>query len=65
MLRDRHFDERRAAIFEAGKARALAGAPPKPEFASRELGSAEAMTFYDGYAKGCPGFLNPYRQNER
>lgn len=48
---------RRAAIFTAGvKAR-----KPEPRFEGDELGSAEAITFYDGYASVNPEFRNPYR----
>lgn len=48
---------RRKLIFEAGaKARR-----PVPLFMGQPLGSAEAYTFYDGYASKHAAFINPYR----
>lgn len=63
---DAAMNERRAGIFESGRARAKAGESQNPIYAGRELGSLESMNFWDGYAAGCrevgKSFKHPMRR---
>lgn len=54
-------DMRRAEVYAAG----ATAKKPTPVFEKTRLGSAEAVTFYDGYASTHPGFVNPYRSMHR
>lgn len=58
VLDDIHTDMRRIAVYQAGQK----AKKPTPRFEGQDLGSMEAMTFYDGYASKHPGFKNPYRR---
>ena len=50
--------ERRMRIFTDGAVAAATGEPPTPP---KDMGSAERITWFDGYKYKQPGFENPYR----
>ncbi len=54
---------RREAIYATGLRAGMAGGSAEPNFDGERLGSAESMSWWDGYAQGDPAFKHPMKRH--